>query len=304
MLGTDEMRAWYGPEHVALAADRGAIGTLLISDELFRYVEFRGPSISVFAHELRALSASDPELRKKYVRLVEDVRQRGGEVLIFSSMHESGQRKETTYLTYFLLTVCYVAELNQLTGIAAILTYPLDIEVVEAEEREAREEEERRREIERRRIMDRQRRQRHAQRQKEWVDQLNRESEAEKRRRDEARQHVTEERRTRPLPLRPSTSHGVDVGYAGWVTIQTNDSIAWKRRYCRVDGGRITLLKDDKLVSTPPDILTSGLISGTRCLILQRQSLSRPLSAYVSAVMVLKNSNACRTLSRCTQSTE
>lgn len=38
MLGTDEMRAWYGPDHVRLAADRGAIGTLLISDELFRYV--------------------------------------------------------------------------------------------------------------------------------------------------------------------------------------------------------------------------------------------------------------------------
>ena len=36
MLATDEMRAWYGPDHVALAADRGAIGTLLISDELFR----------------------------------------------------------------------------------------------------------------------------------------------------------------------------------------------------------------------------------------------------------------------------
>jgi protein pelota len=36
MLGVDEMRAWYGPDHVRLAADRGAIGTLLISDELFR----------------------------------------------------------------------------------------------------------------------------------------------------------------------------------------------------------------------------------------------------------------------------
>jgi len=35
-------------------------------------------------------------------------------------------------------------ELNQITGIAAILTFPLDIEVVEAEEREAKEEEERR----------------------------------------------------------------------------------------------------------------------------------------------------------------
>lgn len=38
MLGTDEMRAWYGPVHVALAADRGAIGSLLISDNLFRYI--------------------------------------------------------------------------------------------------------------------------------------------------------------------------------------------------------------------------------------------------------------------------
>ena len=39
MLGSDEMRAWYGPDHVRLAADRGAIGTLLISDELFRSVK-------------------------------------------------------------------------------------------------------------------------------------------------------------------------------------------------------------------------------------------------------------------------
>jgi len=72
MLGSDEMRAWYGPDHVHLAAERGAIGTLLISDELFR--------------------ASDPKKRKRYVALVETVRQKGAEVLIFSSMHESGQR--------------------------------------------------------------------------------------------------------------------------------------------------------------------------------------------------------------------
>ncbi|KAI0322478.1 pelota [Amylostereum chailletii] len=105
MLGSDEQRAWYGPDHVAFAVDRGAVGTLLISDDLFR--------------------ASDPELRKKYVALVENVRGKGGEVLMFSSMHESGQ------------------QLNQLTGIAAILTFPLDVEVVEAEEREAKEEERR-----------------------------------------------------------------------------------------------------------------------------------------------------------------
>jgi len=100
MLGSDQDRAWYGPDHVELAASRGAIGTLLISDELFR--------------------APDPVQRRRYVTLVETVRERGGEVLMFSSMHESGQ------------------QLNQLTGIAAILTFPLDVEVVEAEEHEAK----------------------------------------------------------------------------------------------------------------------------------------------------------------------
>lgn len=73
MLGSDEQRAWYGPDHVALAVDRGAVGTLLISDELFR--------------------ASEPEVRKQYVALVEEVRAKGAEVLIFSGMHESGKRE-------------------------------------------------------------------------------------------------------------------------------------------------------------------------------------------------------------------
>ena len=38
-------------------------------------------------------SANDPTTRKKYVKLVESVRRKGAEVLIFSSMHESGQRE-------------------------------------------------------------------------------------------------------------------------------------------------------------------------------------------------------------------
>lgn len=97
-LASDELRAWYGEKHVLLAASRGAVGVLLISDGLFR--------------------AADPQRRKKFVELVEEVRAQGGEVAIFSSMHESGR------------------QLNALTGIAAILTYPLDIEVVEEEEAE------------------------------------------------------------------------------------------------------------------------------------------------------------------------
>lgn len=45
--------------------------------------------------------------RRKWVGVVEDVRKSGGEVLIFSSIHESGK------------------QLDQLTGVAAILNFPL-----------------------------------------------------------------------------------------------------------------------------------------------------------------------------------
>lgn len=55
--------------------------------------------------------------RQKYAALVEAVRAAGGEALIFSSMHVSGE------------------QLNQLSGIAAVLRFPLpeleDQEIVE-----------------------------------------------------------------------------------------------------------------------------------------------------------------------------
>ncbi len=89
MLASDEQRAWYGPDHVALAADRGAVGTLLISDELFR--------------------AGDPQVRRRYVSIVEDVREKRGEVLIFSSMHESGQRRYHTVTELRLLMMAPLA---------------------------------------------------------------------------------------------------------------------------------------------------------------------------------------------------
>jgi protein pelota len=70
--------------------------------------------------------------------MTDAIREKGGEVLIFSSMHETGQRTPLDFSKLRILTVGL--ELNQLTGIAAILTYPLDIDLVEAEEREAKEE--------------------------------------------------------------------------------------------------------------------------------------------------------------------
>jgi protein pelota len=94
MLGNDELRAWYGPEHVALAADRGAVGTLLISDGLFRCcILTRTAKFIAYIRLLSYLRASDPKERNRYVAMVEAVREKGGEVCIFSSMHESGERR-------------------------------------------------------------------------------------------------------------------------------------------------------------------------------------------------------------------
>jgi stalled ribosome rescue protein Dom34 len=46
-------------------------------------------------------SSGDPATRKKYVEVTEAVQHKGGEVLIFSSMHESGQRKlSCAYLSH------------------------------------------------------------------------------------------------------------------------------------------------------------------------------------------------------------
>eukprot|EP00890_Picochlorum_soloecismus_P006742 jgi/Picsp_1/893/NSC_04379-R1_protein pelota homolog len=87
MLASDSARAFYGPGHVFAAHELGAIQTLLLADSLFR--------------------TADPVRRTKYSNLVEEVRNGGGEAFIFSGAHTSGE------------------QLNQLSGIAAILRFPL-----------------------------------------------------------------------------------------------------------------------------------------------------------------------------------
>jgi len=86
-LSNDPLRACYGEKHIDLASAAQAIETLLISDKLFR--------------------AQDVSRRKKFVKLVDDVREFGGDVKIFSSMHVSGE------------------QLDQLTGVCAILRFPM-----------------------------------------------------------------------------------------------------------------------------------------------------------------------------------
>uniref|UniRef100_A0A915PJY5 Protein pelota homolog n=1 Tax=Setaria digitata TaxID=48799 RepID=A0A915PJY5_9BILA len=87
LMATDPARAFYGYKHVLLANEQLAIATLLLSDSLFR--------------------SNDIQLRKKYVELAESVKQQGSDVLIFSSMHVSGE------------------QLSALGGVAAILRFPL-----------------------------------------------------------------------------------------------------------------------------------------------------------------------------------
>lgn len=86
-LQTEPAKAFYGLKHVQEANRAQAIETLLISDVLFR--------------------CNDVNERKLYVALVDSVRESGGDVKIFSSMHVSGE------------------QLGQLTGVAAILRFPL-----------------------------------------------------------------------------------------------------------------------------------------------------------------------------------
>ncbi|KAH9613333.1 hypothetical protein KSS87_014741 [Heliosperma pusillum] len=86
-LFKDPNRACYGPKHVEVAHERMAIQTLLITDELFR--------------------SANVMTRKKYNKFVSSVKASGGNAHLFSSMHVSGE------------------QLAQLTGIAAVLRFPL-----------------------------------------------------------------------------------------------------------------------------------------------------------------------------------
>lgn len=92
-LHVDPDRAFYGYNHVRLANEQKAVQTLLVTDGLFRSLDIAE--------------------RRKYVALVEEARDNGAEVHVFSSLHVSGE------------------QLAQMTGIAAVLRFPLpDIDLI------------------------------------------------------------------------------------------------------------------------------------------------------------------------------
>ena len=91
MLSNDPDRAYYGFNHCRRALDAGGIAVLMVSDNLFR--------------------AATVATRRQYVQLVEETKEAGGRVLIFSAMHQSGE------------------DLAKISGVAAILRFPMpDIE--------------------------------------------------------------------------------------------------------------------------------------------------------------------------------
>jgi len=98
MLNSDPDRAYYGFAHVKRANEAKAIDTLLVTDELFR--------------------SSDMKTRRDYVALVEGVKENGGDVKVFSTLHVSGE------------------QLNQLSGVAALLRFPMPESDVAGEEDE------------------------------------------------------------------------------------------------------------------------------------------------------------------------
>jgi protein pelota len=103
LLKQDDGRAWYGTRAVEKAVGEGAVGpgggVLLINNSLFR--------------------SPDLATRKRYVGVVDKVRNDGGEARILSSDHESGQR------------------LKMMGDIAAILNYPMhDLDDDEDDEEE------------------------------------------------------------------------------------------------------------------------------------------------------------------------
>ncbi|VVC92657.1 unnamed protein product [Leptidea sinapis] len=87
MLQMEPSKAFYGKKDVMRANEAMAIETLMISDKLFR--------------------CQDVQKRKEYIELVDSARDNGADVRIFSSMHVSGE------------------QLDQLTGVAAILRFPM-----------------------------------------------------------------------------------------------------------------------------------------------------------------------------------
>jgi len=88
----DSNMAVFGEREVRFAQEQSAIASLLITDGLIRSNNFH--------------------LRKKMMALVDQIRATGAEIFVFNESHESGAR------------------LRDITGIAALLRFPIDVDSI------------------------------------------------------------------------------------------------------------------------------------------------------------------------------
>jgi protein pelota len=96
MLANEPARVTYGLKEVLRANENLAVQDLLIIDKLYR--------------------SSDYNERNKFVELIDSVKHSGGNVYKFSSLHISGE------------------ELNNYTGVAALLRFPVYEEEIEQDQ--------------------------------------------------------------------------------------------------------------------------------------------------------------------------
>lgn len=96
MLSKDEQRACYSLKEVFHANSLHAIESLLITDQMYRM-------------------NTDLNMRARVIELMDEVKESGGTVYKFSSLHISGE------------------QLNNYTGIAAILRFPMNMEELDGD---------------------------------------------------------------------------------------------------------------------------------------------------------------------------
>ncbi|KAH0582596.1 hypothetical protein H2248_010525 [Termitomyces sp. 'cryptogamus'] len=106
------------------------------------------------------------------------------------------------------------------------------------EELEKQEEERKRREIEERRRLDRERRMEEHRRLEEWRMEQTRMAEESSRRAEEARrkEEVERKKKIQVAEAKVKMNHNVDALISGWVSMQTDDSLLWKRRFYKFIG--------------------------------------------------------------------
>ncbi|KAG6827703.1 hypothetical protein H0H92_010704 [Tricholoma furcatifolium] len=135
-------------------------------------------------------------------------------------------------------------------------------------ERLEKEEEERRRlEIEERKRVDRERRMEEHRRLEEWRKEQTRMAEESARRADEARrkEEVERKKKIQVAEAKVKKNHNVDSLISGWVSMQTDDSLLWKRRFYKFIGTAAYFYRNPKDTQQYLDkIELRGTIHGLR----------------------------------------